>query len=154
MKVGQHRAAVRARHSGRRREGVGTVLHRGARLQRTSKDGREKCEQVEAAKTQAAMQTAIYPVQMRPTYLLRKLMTSFARFLVSWTPVQTKRIPCTKGSKACSAWRTCMRRPRARRAHHQRGPMLCRRTVGDSGTCPRAPTSSGSGTGPLNGMDA
>ena len=49
MKVGQHRAAVRARHSGRRREGVGTVLHRGARLQRTSKDGREKCEQVEAA---------------------------------------------------------------------------------------------------------
>ena len=49
MKVGQHRAAVRARHSGRRREGVGTVLHRGARLQRTSKEGREKCEQVEAA---------------------------------------------------------------------------------------------------------
>ena len=49
MKVGQHRAAVHARHSGRRREGVGTVLHRGARLQRTSKDGREKCEQVEAA---------------------------------------------------------------------------------------------------------
>ena len=54
--------------------------------------------------TQAAMETAIYRVQMRPTtYLLRKVRTSFARFLVSWTPVQTKRMPCTEGSKLCMA---------------------------------------------------